>query len=131
MLVFICVLYNICILYLSYGGRVESEVWRGRGGSKRYNRQAAVSYNGQQGCLTMGRAYAITPLQVIQVIRTHTHTHTHSFTDTQNTHTHTRDQREWVFKVREVKSENKKLSLFFEKCKVKKKCFHSFSRSAK
>ena len=43
----------------------------------------------------------------------------------------TRDQREWVFEVREVKSENKKLSLFFEKCKVKKKCFHSFSRSAK
>ena len=32
-----------------------------------------------------------------------------------------RDQREWVFEVREVKSENKKLSLFFEKCKVKKK----------
>ena len=29
------------------------------------------------------------------------------------------------------RSENKKLSLFFEKCKVKKKCFHSFSRSAK
>ena len=43
----------------------------------------------------------------------------------------TKDQREWVFEVREVKSENKKLSLFFEKCKVKKKCFHSFSRSAK
>ena len=42
-----------------------------------------------------------------------------------------RDQREWVFEVREVKTENKKLSLFFEKCKVKKKCFHSFSRSAK
>ena len=42
-----------------------------------------------------------------------------------------RDQREWVFEVREVKSENKKLSLFFEKCKVKQKCFHSFSRSAK
>ena len=55
-----------------------------------------------------------------------------------------RDQREWVFKVREVKSENKELSLFFEKCKVKKnaftlfrevqsekKCFLSFSRSAK
>ena len=42
-----------------------------------------------------------------------------------------RDQREWVFEVREVKSENTKLSLFFEKCKVKKKCFHSFSRSAK
>merc|ERR1711952_554568 len=40
-----------------------------------------------------------------------------------------RDQREWVFEVREVKSENKKLSLFFEKCKVKKKCFHSLSRS--
>ena len=50
-----------------------------------------------------------------------------------------RDQREWVFEVREVKSENKKLSLFFkkckvkkmlsiffEKCKVKRKCFHSF-----
>ena len=32
-----------------------------------------------------------------------------------------RDQREWVFEVREVKSENKKLSLFFEKCKVKLK----------
>ena len=31
-----------------------------------------------------------------------------------------RDQREWVFEVREVKSKNKKLSLFFEKCKVKK-----------
>ena len=55
-----------------------------------------------------------------------------------------RDQREWVFEVREVKSENKKLSLsfekckvkkmlslFFEKCKVKSKCFHSFSRSEK
>ena len=42
-----------------------------------------------------------------------------------------RDQREWAFEVREVKSEIKKLSLFFEKCKVKKKCFHSFSRSAK
>ena len=38
-----------------------------------------------------------------------------------------RDQREWVFEDREVKSENKKLSLFFEKCKVKQKCFHSFS----
>ena len=44
---------------------------------------------------------------------------------------HLRDQREWVFEVREVKSENKKLSLFFEKCKVKNKCFHSFSRSEK
>ena len=42
-----------------------------------------------------------------------------------------RDQREWVFEIREVKSEKEKLSLFFEKCKVKKKCFHSFSRSAK
>ena len=55
-----------------------------------------------------------------------------------------RDQREWVFKVREVKSENKKLSLFFEKYKVKKnaftlfremqsekKYFHSFPRSEK
>ena len=55
-----------------------------------------------------------------------------------------RDQREWVFEVREVKSEIKKLSLFFEKCKVKKmlslffekckvksKSFHSFSRSEK
>ena len=69
-----------------------------------------------------------------------------------------KDQRDWVFEVREVKSENKKLSLFFEKCKVKKntftlfrevqsekkvlslffkkckvksKCFHSFSRSEK
>ena len=30
-----------------------------------------------------------------------------------------------------MKNEIKKLSLFFEKCKVKKKCFHSFSRSAK
>ena len=50
-----------------------------------------------------------------------------------------RDQREWVFDVQEVKSEIKKLSLFYEKCKVKKnaftlfrevqnekKCFHSF-----
>ena len=37
-----------------------------------------------------------------------------------------RDQREWVFKVREVKSENKKLSLFFEKCKVKKNAFTLF-----
>ena len=37
-----------------------------------------------------------------------------------------RDQREWVFEVREVKSEIKKLSLFFEKCKVKQKCFQSF-----
>ena len=86
--VFICVFYNVCILYLSYGGRVESEVWRGRGGSKRYNRQAAVSYNGQQGCLTMGRAYAITPLQVIQVIRTHTHTHS----QTHKAHIHTQTQ---------------------------------------
>ena len=43
----------------------------------------------------------------------------------------TRDQREWVFEIREVKSEKEKLSLFFEKCKVKKKCFHSFSRSEK
>ena len=32
---------------------------------------------------------------------------------------------------REVQSEKNMLSLFFEKCKVKKKCFHSFSRSAK
>ena len=56
------------------------------GASKRYNRQAAVSYNGQQGCLTMGRAYAITPLQVIQVIQV---IRTHSFTDTQSTYTHT------------------------------------------
>ena len=38
----------------------------------------------------------------------------------------TRDQREWVFEVREVKSENKKLSLFFEKCKVKKNAFTLF-----
>ena len=51
---------------------------------------------------------------------------THKLGNMQN-----RDQREWVFEIREVKSENKKLSLFFEKCKVKKKCFHSFSRSAK
>ena len=42
-----------------------------------------------------------------------------------------RDQREWVFEVREVNSEERKLSLFFVKCKVKIKCFHSFSRSAK
>ena len=42
-----------------------------------------------------------------------------------------RDQREWVFEVREVKSEKEKLSLFFEKCKVKNKCFHSFSSGAK
>ena len=42
-----------------------------------------------------------------------------------------RDQREWVFEVQEVKSEKKMLSLFFEKCKVKKKCFHSFSRNEK
>ena len=42
-----------------------------------------------------------------------------------------RDQREWVFEIREVKSKNKKLSLFCEKCKVKKKCCHSFSRSGK
>ena len=42
-----------------------------------------------------------------------------------------RPQREWVWEVREVKSEKMKLSLFFEKCKVKKICFHSFSRSAK
>ena len=39
---------------------------------------------------------------------------------------HSRDQREWVFKDREVKSENKKLSLFFEKCKVKKNAFTLF-----
>ena len=32
---------------------------------------------------------------------------------------------------REVQSEKKMLSLFFEKCKVKNKCFHSFSRSEK
>ena len=32
---------------------------------------------------------------------------------------------------REVQSEKKMLSLFFEKCKVKSKCFHSFSRSEK
>ena len=44
---------------------------------------------------------------------------------------HSRDQREWVFEVREVKSEKWKLSLFFEKCKTKKKCFHSFPRSEK
>ena len=62
------------------------------GASKRYNRQAAVSYNGQQGCLTMGRAYAITPLQVIQVIRTHTHTHTHSQTQKARIHTQTQTQ---------------------------------------
>ena len=37
-----------------------------------------------------------------------------------------RDQREWVFEVRGVKSENKKLSLFFEKCKVKKNVFTLF-----
>ena len=37
-----------------------------------------------------------------------------------------RDQREWVFEVGEVKSENKKLSLFFEKCKVKKNAFTLF-----
>ena len=37
-----------------------------------------------------------------------------------------KDQREWVFEVREVKSENKKLSLFFEKCKVKKNAFTLF-----
>ena len=39
---------------------------------------------------------------------------------------HPRDQREWVFEVQEVKSENKKLSLIFEKCKVKKKGFTLF-----
>ena len=32
-------------------------------------------------------------------------------------------------RAREVKSEKNMLSLFFEKCKVKKICFHSFSRS--
>ena len=37
-----------------------------------------------------------------------------------------RDQREWVFEVREVKSEIKKLSFFFEKCKVKKNAFTLF-----
>ena len=37
-----------------------------------------------------------------------------------------RDQREWVFEIREVKNENKKLSLFFEKCKVKKKMLSLF-----
>lgn len=58
------------------------------GASKRYNRQAAVSYNGQQGCLTMGRAYAITPLQVIQVIRTHTHTLIHRHKKHVYTHKH-------------------------------------------
>ena len=88
LLVFLCVFHDICILYLSYGGRVESEVWRGRGGSKRYNRQAAVSYNGQQGCLTMGRAYAITPLQVIQVIRIHAHKHTLIHRHTKHIYTH-------------------------------------------
>ena len=39
---------------------------------------------------------------------------------------YTRDQREWVFEVREVKSEMKKLSLFFEKCKVKKNAITLF-----
>ena len=42
-----------------------------------------------------------------------------------------KDQREWVFEVRKVQSEKIMLSLFFEKCKVKEKCFHSFSRSEK
>ena len=32
---------------------------------------------------------------------------------------------------REIQNEKKMLSLFFEKCKVKIKCFHSFSRSEK
>ena len=41
----------------------------------------------------------------------------------------TRDQREVFFEVWEVNK--KKLSLFFEKCKVKEKCFHSFLRSGK
>ena len=73
-------------------------------------------------------------------VRWHSWPHFESSTSPQG-----RDQREWVFEVREVKSENKKLSLFFEKCKVKKKmlslffekckvkskCFHSFSRSEK
>jgi len=40
--------------------------------------------------------------------------------------TGSRDQREWVFEVREVKSEKEKLSLFFEKCKVKKNAFTLF-----
>ena len=37
-----------------------------------------------------------------------------------------RDQQEWVFEVREVKSEKKMLLLFFEKCKVKKRAFTLF-----
>ena len=45
-------------------GRVEG--LRGRG-LDQYNRRAAVSYNGQQGSLTMGRTYAITPPSSLEV----------------------------------------------------------------
>ena len=40
-----------------------------------------------------------------------------------NSYYHIMDQREWVFEVQELKSEKEKLSLFFEKWKVKSKCF--------
>ena len=81
-----CIIFVFCICLTVEGLRARfGGVW---GASKRYNRQAAVSYNGQQGCLTMGRAYAITPLQVIQVIRTHTHTHTLIHRHTKHTYTH-------------------------------------------
>ena len=46
-------------------GRVEGV--RGRG-AEHYNRQPAVSYNGQQGSLTMGRTYAITPPSSLAVL---------------------------------------------------------------
>ena len=40
--------------------------WWGRG-PEQYNRRAAVSYNGQEGSLTMGRTYAITPPSSLEV----------------------------------------------------------------
>ena len=39
-----------------------------------------------------------------------------------------RDQREWVFEIREVPSEKNAFTLFRE-VQSKKKCFHSISRS--
>ena len=51
-------------------GRVEGHQWFGwwGRGPEQYNRRAAVSYNGQQGSLTMGRTYAITPPSSLAVL---------------------------------------------------------------
>ena len=50
-------------------GRVEGHQWFGwwGRGPEQYNRRAAVSYNGQEGSLTMGRTYAITPPSSLEV----------------------------------------------------------------